>query len=374
MSRLQCAIDAINEAVQPSADYSQLLVAAKARGLMKGYEARWARLQDQFDVIAVEDFIQSDLWNPETGKKSRTFLVAGKLDVRAMRGGRNVIVDHKTCSEDITDPDATYWRQLTIESQPSHYMLLEWLNGRKIDEAIWDVVRKPTISPKKLTAAEQKQVFVTGNYFGHALTMDEQLALQADGRESLAMYEARLTHDCTNERPEWYFQRRSVPRLDMEIQEYASDLWADGQELLHVRKTEHHRKNPGACMNYGRPCRYLGICSNHDTPDSSNWTRKENVHVELPMLQGDSRSFLTNSRLSTFRTCRRKHLYDYELGLKRVDEEEAESLYFGNTIHKALEIWWGFDMPAVTQTQKETEHVNDADNSAGSELAAASAS
>lgn len=365
MSRLDAALLAINESVHPAADYSQRLIAAKCRGLMRGYEARWARLQDQFDVISVEEIIASDLWNPETSRKSRTFSVAGKLDVRAMRGGRNVIIDHKTCSEDIADPDATYWRQMTIEAQPSHYMLLEWLNGRKIDETLWDVVRKPGISPKKLTIAEQKTAIMTAQYCGAKLDTADILSLQHDGRETLAMYEARLAHDCTAERPEWYFQRRTIPRLDMELQEYAAELWEDGQELLHVRNTNRHRRNPGACMNYGRPCRFLGICSGHDTPDSSNWTVKENVHNELPGLDGDTRAVLTNSRLGVFRTCRRKHFYEYELGIERIDEDEAESLYFGNLYHLAQAAWWSFDQ------QKETENGH-ATCSAGNELATAS--
>jgi hypothetical protein len=49
---------------------------------------------------------------------------------------------------------------------------------------------------------------------------------------------------------------------------------------------------------------------------------------------------LTNSRLGVFRTCRRKHYYEYELGIERLDEEEAESLYFGTLWHEACAEWW----------------------------------
>ena len=93
-------------------------------------------------------------------------------------------------------------------------------------------------------------------------------------------------------------------------------------------------------MNYGSPCVYLGICSGYDTPDSEKWQRKGNVHVELPTLQGDGRDVLTNSRIRCFQTCRRKHYYQYELGIERIDEEEREALYFGNCWHTAQEAYF----------------------------------
>jgi hypothetical protein len=312
------------------------LASAKVRGLMRGYDARWSAVQSLFRVLSVEETLEGPLWNPETGRNSRTFTVAGKLDVRAETSGQSVFIDHKTTSEDIDDPCAPYWRQLVIEGQASHYMLLEWLNGRKVDGAIWDVVRKPGIEPRKLTSQQMQQTYHHGRYFGHEISLDE---LQMDGRESLAMYEARLAHDCTVERPERYFQRRYVQRLDAEIYEYAGELWGHGDEIRRSRVEDKHPRNSGACMNYGRPCEFLGICSGHS--DIENWGRKQNVHAELPYLDKSvrSRDVLTNSRIRSFQTCRRKHHYDYNLGLVRI--EEVEALYFGNLWHKAQEAWWG---------------------------------
>jgi hypothetical protein len=331
MTALQAALAAI-----PGTD----LASAKIRGLMRGYDARWSRVQDQYHVIGVEETLTAPLANPTTNRTSRTFTIAGKLDVRAERNGRQVVIDHKTCSEDITDPNAPYWRQLVVEAQPSHYMWLEWLNGRKIDEAVWDVVRKPGISPKGLSKAEVKAALMTGMYCGEPLREDDALLLQTGGRETLAMYEARLAQDCTLDRPDRYFQRRTVVRLDNEMLEYATDLWNDGLEVLNARNAERHGKNAHACMNYGRPCRFLGVCSGHDSADSANWAWKTAVHNELPDLAGDGRDVLTNSRLGVFRTCRRKHYYEYELGIERLDEEEAESLYFGTLWHEACAEWW----------------------------------
>jgi hypothetical protein len=335
--RLTAALTALDTAAAGKSDERQLLVVAKCRGLMAGYQARWGAAG--YAPEAVEDLVISDLWNPETQRRSRSFRIAGKLDTTGY-SGRRVLFDHKSTSEDITDPNAPYWRQLVIEGQVSHYMLLEWLNGRKVDEAVWDVMRKPGISPKNVTKAEVTFTLSHGRYFGREMSKAALAELRESGRENLEMYEARLAYDCSTERPNWYFERRSVPRLDADLHEYASELWGHSQEILHARRENRWPRNSGACMLYGSPCRFLGICSGYDTPESDNWRRKQSVHAELPMLDGDGRDVLTNSRIRCFQTCRRKHFYDYELGIERQDEEEREALFFGNVWHLALEAWF----------------------------------
>lgn len=335
---LVAAMTAIDEQVKADTSDRTPLIAAKIRGLMAGYDVRWA--SQTYRTVAVEQFVKADLWNPETGAKSRTFNIAGVVDVICEDGDKLILVDHKSTSDDIADPASPYWSQLTIEGQVSHYMLIEWLNGRKFDASIWDVIRKPSIRPSKISAAEVKSLSFSRQYCGRNMSDASVDEAHRSGRETLEMYEARLAQDCTSERPNWYFQRRSVPRLDMEVVEYAKDLWDNGQEIIQSRYHDRHTRNAKACMAYGSPCRYLGICSGHDTPDSDNWFPKAQVHNELPIIGSDGRDVLTNSRLSTFQTCRRKHFYQYEMGIERLEEEEREALYFGRLLHIALEHWW----------------------------------
>src|SRR5690606_3812947 len=152
--------------------------------------------------------------------------------------------------------------------------------------------------------------------------------------------------DCIVERPGYYFQRRPVPRTDREIFEYAEELWQHGQDMLRVRNQTTANslpvKNPGACMLYGTPCKFLGLCSGYDDPGSDRWQRKERVHNELDMAASDGRDLLTNSRVRCFQTCQRKHYYEYELAIERHDEEEKKALYFGSVYHAGLNAWWDF--------------------------------
>jgi hypothetical protein len=338
MTALQQAIDMV--LAQPIGDESSKLVRWKIIGLLHGYDARW--LDAGYRSIFVEETLTAHLTNLKTNARSRTFNLAGKLDVVAELDGRTYVIDHKTCSQDIADPDAPFWRQLAIEGQVSHYHLLGWENGIKFDGAVWDAVRKPSIAPKKLTKAEKTSAVGTGKYFGWDVSAEDKNHLQTEDREPPRMYAARLAHDCTVERPDWYFQRRPVPRLDDELAEYALELWDHGQEILHVRNTERHVRNSGACMLYNTPCQFLGICSGYDTPDSERWVKKTAVHSELPLVNGDGRDILTNSRIRCFQTCRRKHYYQYEMGIERFDAEDREALVFGSLFHLALEAWWSF--------------------------------
>lgn len=292
------------------------------------------------------------------------------------------MITHNSSSEDIADPDAVYWRRLEIDSQVSHYVMANWMMERKVTGTLYDVVKKPGISPRRLTEAERKGIVETGEYFGFKVS-DAELARVKDAsekleqfkqikkemnaankkaekagepvqeipqyvldgaeatvQESLELYECRLARDCI-ENGSKYYQRKEITRLDQDIAEYAGELWDVAQSMLHARNNQANYRNSGACMTYGSPCEYLGVCSGFDSIDSPNWERSESVHSELPIIADNGgRDLLTNSRLKCFQTCRRKHFYRYELGVRRVGGEDKEALVFGSLLHTGLENFW----------------------------------
>lgn len=339
----ETAIAAGCEAILPALNArepSQALVAAKCLGLLAGYDARWRN--SPYRIDDVECVLTSDLYNPETSRKSRTFTIGGKIDVRAteISTGAKVVFDHKTTSDDISDPNAPYWRQLVVEGQVTHYMLLEWLNGNKVDAAVWDVIRKPGISPKGISKIDLSTCLSTKKYFGYNLTPEDLDALDLEPRETLMMYSARLAHDCSVERPSWYFQRRQVPRLDEEITDYALDVWDHAQSIITMRANKRYPRISKACMLNHSQCEFLGLCSKTDSLDSGNWTTKIWVHPELQVLgQGNGSEIITNSRLQTL-ICPQKHYLKYELGVEKIDREEREALFMGNLMHSALEAYF----------------------------------
>ena len=365
---IKLAHEAIAEAIGKYPDESLQLIAAKCRALIAGYTARWAN-RALYTPLEIERTTTVPLVNPATDRVSRTFFLAGKIDIVGEYNGRRVLIDHKSTSQDIATPDGPFWKQLTVEGQVSHYMLLKWLKGEKIDYAVWDVMRKPQTAPKKVTKAEMKAVASLGEYCDRKVTIANPT--QWDGRETLEMYEARLARDCTKERPDHYFQRRTIPRLDKHLIDYAHDVWQHGQDVLHTRNTvaktgREPPMNSGACMLYGSPCKFLGVCSGCDNVDSDKWRRKTWVHNELPEVNGsDGKDLLTNSRIRCFQTCRRKHYYEYELGIERIDEEEREALLFGTIWHQALSAWWSVFLPSEERFNERSESNGCPDNEAG---------
>lgn len=352
---LDAALNAI--AAFPQPDEAAQVVAAKARGLIIGYDARWK--DQKWQTISTEEVFQLPLVNPETGKESRTFTQAGKFDGIATFDGRTFLVEHKTTSDDIAHPDAVYWRRLAIDAQVSSYALANWQKGRKLDGTLYDVIKKPGIRPKNLAKADRQHIVSSGAYFGFIVPMAirESCAATQD-RECPELYAMRLARE-TMDDPVKYFARKVIPRLDSEVVEFAQELWDVGQSMLEARRHSRHYRNSDACMTYGSPCQFLGICSGHDSPESEKWTRAKGVHDELDGLQtaDGGRDVLTYSRAKTFQTCRRKAFYRYELGIRRIDEEEREALVFGSLMHVALDAWWSF--------YKGENHVGCSDSAAG---------
>jgi hypothetical protein len=310
---------------------------------MRGYHARWQHEPER--AIAVEEEFRVKIYNFQSKRTStsRTFDMAGKVDVLCERHGQTFVMDHKTTSDDIADPDSTYWRQLAIEGQANLYLLAQHLQGIRVDGAIWDAIKKPGIRPKKLAKKDQAAALAFHKYCGFDISAVTENHIITHGDENGELYEHRVAR-LTLDEPEKYFQRRPLIRLQEELIDYANELWALSQEVITTRRLSRFDsippvRNCGACMQYGRACEYLGICSGHDSPDSPKWQRRESVHSELETV-GDGRDVLTNSRLKVFQSCKRKHYYRYELGIERTDRETSEALAFGSTMHAGLECWW----------------------------------
>ncbi|GAG52887.1 unnamed protein product, partial [marine sediment metagenome] len=235
--------------------------------------------------------------------------------------------------------------RLAIDSQISMYNLAHWQTDSRLDGTIYDVIRKPTIHPKLIPAGSVKktteenigtlqEIIDVSQYYGFDVTEfehNEAILAVVDKtklKETPELYSRRVAIDCL-QRPNRYYQRQTITRHDWKLGEWANDLWNITQTLmLERRQNGKPRQNTRSCFDYSRPCAYLGICSGHDEEDSNNWVRRNKRHSELDV-EGSGLNVLTNSRISCFNTCPRKHYYRYELGIERRDEERSEALFFG---------------------------------------------
>ncbi|MAH46993.1 hypothetical protein CMI37_14295 [Candidatus Pacearchaeota archaeon] len=353
---LAAALAAIDRAVGDSMDEKNLVHAAMARGLLHGYHAKWCDAEVD-EILAVEQEFTCGIYNLASKRvsKSRTFQLAGKTDLLVRRNGKVCVWDHKTTSEKIAEDDAVYWRHLIVENQATLYLLAQHYQNVAAAGVMWDAIHKPAIRPKSLPKAEQKAITSLGTYCGFGVSENTKNHVLATGREDAELFEYRVARACLDD-PERYFKRKPTLRLREELAAYAEELWQLTQEVAACRrgvaKTDHLPiRNSGACLMHGRPCEYLGICSNMDSPDSDKWRSRESVHEELATLDSDGRNVLTFSRLRCFQTCQRKHHYRYELGIERQDRITPDALYFGSMFHEGLNAWW-------TIQQKEETHAN----------------
>lgn len=348
MDALTSATETIDREVAGKYDEATLLMAAKINALLIGYHNQWQAAG--YVTEATEALWHLPIVNPASGRSNRKYSQAGKVDGIVWIDGRRFLLEHKTTSEDISDPNAPYWRRLSIDCQVSMYGLAMWQSGQKIDGTLYDVIRKPTIRPKDIPKGSAKkpdsenvgtliEIEKFGTYFGGGIPGETLQAIQNGWltREDALLFRHRLVDDVVA-RPANYFQRRIIPRLDDDLAEWSVELWDVAQEINNAVKTSRHYRNSEACMAYSRPCEYLALCSGHDTTDSENWRVSDGVHQELGV-QFDQ-SVITCSRIKCFQTCRKKHFWRYVQNVRKHQEDEAEALHFGRLLHMGLESWF----------------------------------
>lgn len=259
--------------------------AAKLRVLLRGYHARWG--EPPSDVVAIEREFYAPLINPETGAPSRTYALAGKLDVLL----RRKFVEHKTTAEDI-GPGTLYWRRLTLDTQVSTYYAGAKALGHEVDGCLYDVVRKPALRPSQVPLLDDEGVKIVLDANGERVrtkdgkkwrqTGDTELGYVLQTRtETPEEYEQRLTEDVAAN-PDKYYQRGDVVRLEADEREAQQDTWQLARAMREDELAGRFPRNPDSCQRYGRMCAYFDVCTGvASLEDPARFERVTNVHPEL---------------------------------------------------------------------------------------------
>ena len=240
--------------------------------LLCGYAWRWAN--DGLEYVACEHSWELPLLNPETGKPTPSFKLAGKIDGIVRQDGRLLVKESKLLSDDLGS-DAQLWPRLRIDHQISMYVLAARREGFHVEGVLYDVTRKPTIGPRKLTNAEQKAFASLGEWCG------EKFEPAIVERETPSMFGARLLQDI-GERPDFYFARKEIPRLDQDLQAYEYELW-DIQRTIRDAQV-HDRWYRTANTHTCQFCPFFGPCTTGWTPTDAlpeGFVRVTNKHPEL---------------------------------------------------------------------------------------------
>jgi len=222
----------------------------------------WRYQEDDLAFESVELCFEVPLVNPDTGAVSRTFCLAGKVDgIVRLPDGRLAVLEYKTAGEDI-GPDADYWLRLRCDGQISLYVLAARAMGFDVATVLYGVTRKPTIRLRKGETPEQ--------------------------------YGERLLKDI-GDRPDYYFQRREIPRLEDELALFRAELWQQAKHLMALRRRAGRLADPAAAhfRNVGRmtcgQCEFANLCLGgirvHPDSPPTGYHVLPDVHPELAQEQ-----------------------------------------------------------------------------------------
>jgi hypothetical protein len=250
---------------------------AKLSAMMAGY--LWFYSSYELDFIEPESTFEVEI----CGVKFR-----GQRDgVLRVDDGIGVL-EYKTTSQDIS-ATGRYWDRLRLDVQVSIY-------GRSMPEMprhiVYDVARKPTINPKKLTKRDLEEI-PRGYYLGVHLAeqLGEELAreimvLAEDEnleRETPELYGIRLLEDI-QKRPDFYFARSIVTRTVDDYRELERDLDATIAMVETCEAQDFYPRNPDSCTDFSG-CVFAGLCERHQNPEKGEapqgFVIREALHQEL---------------------------------------------------------------------------------------------
>jgi hypothetical protein len=249
---------------------SDLYTIRRLHALMDGYDAMYSNRRECYTTVCVEREYRAPLINPKTEKESRTWLLAGKIDaVVEDSAGNKIIVEHKTTSDSVA-PESDYWTKLPIDGQVSGYMVGAATLGFDAVHCLYDVIHKPGIKPLLATPPDKLKYNKDGRLSATCRLDDE----------SPDDYYHRLREDIFS-RPEYYFARREIVRMDDEIAEYMGDMWAVGQMIRECQRAARWPKNVSACTNMGT-CPYFYVCTRcASIEDNTMFVTVDNINPEL---------------------------------------------------------------------------------------------
>lgn len=278
-----------------------------------GYQWRW---QDSgIEFIAAEMAFELPLVNPETGKPTPIWKLAGKIDgIVRLLDGRLAVLETKLMGDDISQ-DASLWRRLRIDHQISLYVIAARRLGYDVDTVLYNCARKPAIKPVEVPILdEQKQKIVLDERRERVYNKNgspKQTGSTAEGWfvQSRAMtpdeWGEKLNDDIAA-RPEFYFQRIEVPRIDSDLAAFEIELWEIQQTIRDAQNKDrwYRTVNRHTCDF----CSVFDLCSNQgfdlSGPLPEGFVRVTDIHPELERDNANRNSAPAAEEIAAPATCK----------------------------------------------------------------------
>jgi RecB family exonuclease len=224
------------------------------RAMLVGYATRYA--PEEFEVLEVEKAFDCDIRNPETGRLSQTFTIAGKVDGIVRVGQELYLLEHKTASALTGD----YLDRLWTDTQIALYSFYLRELGYPVVGVIYNVLLKARLQQR---AGETEAEFEARRAALAAKNKSGKSSAQRQEPETDEEFQGRLADWYA--RPEAFHRERiylSEDRLAM-LQE---EVWEITQQYLDANRRGKWLMNTSNCFSYQRPCEYLPYCQSGFSP------------------------------------------------------------------------------------------------------------
>lgn len=246
----------------------------RAEEMICAYVRQWGASDPHaYEVVAVETRFDAPLLNPETMHASKTWRLAGKVDVvlRRRSDDRVLVGESKTTSDAIESDADHYWEKLAIDGQISGYVLGAESMGHQCDEVLYDVLKKPAMRPLLATPMDARKFTAAGVLYASQRALDETA-----GEYRLRVRAALL------ESPDKYLQRKSIPRSNSQIEDWMFDAWQQSGMMRESARLGRSPRNAEACHRMGT-CPFWTLCSTGGKPADypADFTKLADVHPEL---------------------------------------------------------------------------------------------
>lgn len=250
----------------------------------------------------------------------------------------------KTSSESIAF-GSTFWKRTTLDPQLSLYIPALRAIGYDPRGAVYDALRKPQLSPSNIPTLDADGIKIVHDQNGQRVrTKDGKKWRQTGDAELRYVLQARPETpeefgsrclDMIAEAPDKFYARGIVVRLQADEREAAVDVWQTASQMRESKRLNVFPRNPDSCVEWGRECDYLNVCSGVAEIDNDLLFKTEAANIEID--GSDDLSLLSQSAMRSYRKCPRKYQIRYIL--RRRPNVKAATLGTGSSIHKALQVF-----------------------------------
>lgn len=251
-----------------------------ARAMLTGYANRYE--SEGLQVVEVEKSFIGEIRNPDTGRRSQTFVIAGKADGIVQMPDGMYLLEHKTASS----IDASYLDKLWTDTQIALYSFYLRQLGYPIVGVIYNILLKSRLKQRAGETQEEYEIrraeLARKNKSGKS-TAKRQMP------ESDEEFQARLA--------EWYsrfevFHREYIFLSEERLAMLQEEVWEITQQYLDARRRGKWLLNTSNCFSYQRPCEYLPYCQSGFNPNVvDNLYEIVPPHEELTPAESDAPIF-----------------------------------------------------------------------------------